>query len=85
MQEKDNYRKWLSPPYTGQMLSREVCSATESTGAIPTPPLTQEDIEGYLDVFPVPQCKAFNAVKADTPQEQESNSDRYEFGETHGN
>lgn len=74
MSENDDMKKWLNPPFTGEMQSHQVNSATDSTGAIPTPPLTDEDVEGYLDIIPVPQRKAECAVKSDTPEEQKKNS-----------
>lgn len=39
-------------------VSLDISSATECTGMVPTPPLTDAEVEGYSDVYSVPQKKA---------------------------
>ena len=48
----------------------DIVSATECTGMIQTPPLTEEEVYGYLDIFHVPQQRAVEAQKKDNPEEQ---------------
>jgi hypothetical protein len=63
------------PRYWNDMIAQNgVLSTTECTGMIPTPPLSDEQVDGYLDLFHVPQQKAESAMKADTPEEQEKRS-----------
>jgi hypothetical protein len=37
---------------------------------IARPPLSEEEVNGYLDLFHMPQQKAAEAVKAENPAEQ---------------
>lgn len=53
-----------------------IASATEVTGMVSTPPLTDDQAEGYRSLFDMPQKKAVSAQKADSPEEQEKNSRR---------
>lgn len=39
-------------------VSLDISSANECTGMVPTPPLTEAEVEGYSDVYSVPQKKA---------------------------
>lgn len=64
--------------YWNDMIGQNgVFSATECTGMIPTPPLNDEQVEGYLDIFHVPQQKAQDALKADNPEEQKLRSPEF--------
>lgn len=45
-------------------------SASEATGMIATPPLTDADLEGYEALFYRTQQEANNAREASSPQEQ---------------
>lgn len=61
--------------YWNDMLSsRNVVSSGDCTGKIARPPLTDGDLDGYLDLFHVPQQKAESAMEADSPEEQEKRS-----------
>jgi len=40
---------------------RDIASSTECTGMIPTPPLTDEEVDNYNDIFSVTQQSAHNA------------------------
>lgn len=53
---------------------KNIASVSDYTGTIPTPPLTDEEVEGYSDIYFVPQQKAENAKKADSPKQQELRS-----------
>jgi hypothetical protein len=64
----------LDAQLADDMLSMDVISATEVTGMVPTPPLTEAQAEGYRQLFPIPQPKAASARCADTPEEQEEQS-----------
>jgi hypothetical protein len=48
-----------------------IVSATEVTGMVPTPPLDEDEADGYGDLFPVRQERASAAQRADSPDEQE--------------
>lgn len=61
----------LTAQWADDMLSMDVISATEVTGMVPTPPLTEAQAEGYRNLFPIPQPRAASARCADTPEEQE--------------
>jgi hypothetical protein len=69
--EKDN---GLDSKYLDEMMPIDVVSTTECTGMILTPPLTEDEVDGYTDIFHVQQQKATSAQKADNPAEQESRS-----------
>ena len=51
--------------------SLDIASSTECTGMMYKPPVTDEDVEGYQDIYSVPQQKDINAQKTDTPKQQE--------------
>jgi hypothetical protein len=72
MKDKDDgKKKEPDPRYWNDMLSQNgVFSTTECTGMIPAPPLNDEQVDGYLDLFHVPQQKASVARKAENPEEQ---------------
>lgn len=53
---------------------KNIASVTDYTGTIPTPPLSEEEVEGYSDIYFVPQQQAENAKKADSPKQQEQRS-----------
>lgn len=53
-----------------------LASTTETTGMIPTPPLTDAEVEGYEALFYRPQQEADNARKSDSPQEQKNKERR---------
>ena len=61
---------------TEDSLCFNLASTTESTGMIPTPPLTDAEVEGYESLFYRPQQEADNARKADSPQEQKNKEKR---------
>lgn len=50
----------------------DIASTTECTGMIPTPPLSEEEVENYADIYSMPQKSAFNAKKANTPSQQKN-------------
>jgi hypothetical protein len=57
--------------YWNDMIGQNgVFSTTECTGMIARPPLSEEEVNGYLDLFHMPQQKAAEAVKAENPAEQ---------------
>jgi hypothetical protein len=74
MNEKDQPDKGLDSQYWDDMIAIDVASMTECTGMIPTPPLTDDEVNGYSGIFHMPQQKAETAQKADSPAEQEKNS-----------
>ena len=53
---------------------KNIASANDFTGMIPTPPLTDADADGYSDIFPVTQQKSVSAQKSATPREQKNHS-----------
>lgn len=55
--EKNKYNYNHEDDYT----SLDVSSATECTGAVPTPPLTEAEVDGLASVYSVPQRKATQA------------------------
>ncbi len=64
----------LDAQLADDMLSMDIVSATEVTGMVPTPPLTEAQSEGYRTLFSIPQPRAASARSADTPEEQEEQS-----------
>ncbi len=78
----DNKAKDCSSLSRADMASTEdamcfnLASTTETTGMIPTPPLTDAEVEGYEALFYRPQQEADNARKSDSPQEQENKENR---------
>jgi len=47
--------------FEGDGVTRDIASSTECTGMIPTPPLTDEEVDNYNDIFSVTQQNADNA------------------------
>lgn len=69
--DQNGHDKEPDARYWYDMLAQnDVVSSTECTGMIATPPLNDEQVDGYLDIFHVPQQKAVVAKKADNPEEQ---------------
>lgn len=52
-------------------MSLDIVSSTECTGMFYKPPINDEEVEGYTDIYHVPQQKDINAQKAETPEKQE--------------
>lgn len=52
----------------------DIVSATECTGMIARPPMNDDEVEGYMDIFHRPQQTNMPAQKAETPEEQEKRS-----------
>lgn len=61
---------------TEDALCFNLASTTETTGMIPTPPLTDAEVEGYESLFYRPQQEADNARKSDSPEEQKNKERR---------
>ena len=55
---------------TEAAMCANLSSASESTGMIATPPLSDADLEGYETLFYRTQLEANNAREADSPEEQ---------------
>jgi hypothetical protein len=51
-------------------------SQTECTGMIPTPPLDDAQLDGYHDIYSVPQQKGTGALKKEDAKEQKRKSSR---------
>lgn len=56
--DKKSEEDYLEKYYT----SPDISSATECTGMVPAPPLTEAEVEGYADVYAAPQKKATQAA-----------------------
>ena len=65
MDEKKKREDALNDDY----LSLDITSATECTGMVPAPPLTEAEVEGYEDMYSVPQKRA-TQVDADGKKKQ---------------
>lgn len=52
----------------------DIASTTDCTGMIPTPPLTEYEVDNYADIYTVPQQSAVNAKNAKTTSEQTQRS-----------
>lgn len=52
----------------------DIASTTDCTGMIPTPPLNEEEVENYADIYSVPQQSAVNAKDAATTSLQRKRS-----------
>ena len=50
-------REEIDDDYT----SLDIASSTECTGMVPSPPLDEAEVEGYADIYSVPQKQAENA------------------------
>lgn len=57
-EKKPTEKDYLEDDY----LSLDITSATECTGMVPTPPLTEAEAEGYSDICSMPQKKASQAA-----------------------
>ncbi len=55
-------------------VSLDIASSTECTGMIPGPPLDDAEVDAYAEIYSVPQQKAYNAQKANSPEEQKRRS-----------
>jgi hypothetical protein len=53
-----------------------VGSQTECTGMIPTPPLDDAQLDGYHDIYSVPQQKGTGAMNMKDAKEQKRKSSR---------
>ncbi len=58
--QKDRYNVESSTELSTPM---DVISNTDVTGAVPRPPLTDAEAEGYGDIVPMPQQRADHAGK----------------------
>lgn len=70
--KRDEEKKQDSRYWNDMLEQNGVFSTTECTGMIATPPLSDEQVDGYLDIFHVPQQTAVQARKADNPEEQKN-------------
>mgnify|MGYP000303690649 CR=1 FL=1 len=61
-------------PFEDDYSTLNITSATDCTGMIPTPPLTDEEVNGYADIYTVPQQNAYNAQNADSTSQQSRRS-----------
>lgn len=57
----------LDSQFADDMISMDVSSATDMTGAVPTPPLNEGQAEGYNNLFPVTQPVSEAAKKGGQP------------------
>lgn len=56
MEEKDKQLLHLRMPSEEELFdSDNVASATECTGLIPTPPISEEEAESYTEIYNIPQ------------------------------
>ncbi len=51
-------------------VSLDIASITECTGMIPTPPLNDDEVDNYADIYSVPQQSAVNANNIETTSQQ---------------
>ncbi len=51
-------------------------SQTDCTGMVPTPPLDAAQIDGYHDIYSMPQQKGTGALKKEDAKEQKKKSSR---------
>jgi len=68
---KDNKRRETSAP-EDDYVSLDITSATECTGMVPTPPLTEAEVEGYSSVYSVPQKRVPQKGKNSTPKKKQA-------------
>jgi len=52
----------------------EITSMTECTGMMYKPPVTDGDVEGYSDIYPVPQQTDLSGQDMHTPKTQKKRS-----------
>ena len=50
---------------------RNIASTTDCTGMMYKPPVTEDEAEGYEDIYPVPQQTDVNAQQTGTARRQE--------------
>jgi hypothetical protein len=50
---------------------RNIASTTDCTGMMYKPPMTEEEVENYGDIYFVPQQTDINAKQTNTPERQE--------------
>ena len=74
MDKKNNEDKWSDMMFAEDGIFMDIVSATEVTGMVSTPPLTDDEAEGYQGLFNMPQQIGASAQKADSPKEQKKNS-----------
>jgi hypothetical protein len=55
---------------------QNIYSQTDCTGMIPTPPLDDAQVDGYHDIYSVPQQNATGARKFENAKDQKKNSSR---------
>ena len=51
-------------------VSLDLASNTECTGMMYKPPVTESEVEGYEEIYSVPQQTDINGQKTDTPRRQ---------------
>lgn len=58
MKERDKQLLPIRMPSEDRLIDSEnVASATECTGLIPTPPISEEEAESYTKIYNIPQPK----------------------------
>jgi hypothetical protein len=72
--KKDDKKKIAPELDEDNYVSLDIASTTECTGMIPGPPLDDAQVDAYSEIYSVPQQKAYNAKKADSPEEQKRRS-----------
>lgn len=51
-------------------VSLDIASSTECTGMMYKPPITDDEVEGYSDIYSVPQQTDINGQQTNTPRKQ---------------